>query len=319
MKALKNLTWSPKWVSHLGCVKGCLDYLGIEITDAWLYGGTGHAFIINISPDSCPSGPTAWRTMMLFEQGPALGYQVSGVFGSKHDQNLSRLQEQAWDFTLSSIDQGLPVYAWEVEIPEFYVVYGYDDVGYYYSGPGADEGKGPKSWRELGDTGIGIVELYNLKPVEPKNPQEVVRSAFEKALKHADNPKEWIFENYGAGLKGFDNWISGLESGTANRFGMGYNGAVWYECRKYAVDFLGEALERLGGLVPDLFDQAIHHYQQVADRLGDLSQSYPFSAESGPQTIPVDDQCQEALRWLKDARQSEAKGLLVLEQIVENL
>lgn len=36
MKALKSLKWSPKWVSHLGCIKGCLDYLGVEITDAWL-------------------------------------------------------------------------------------------------------------------------------------------------------------------------------------------------------------------------------------------------------------------------------------------
>ena len=104
-----------------------------------------------------------------------------------------------------------------------------------------------------------------------------------------------------------------------SRFGMGYNAAVWHECRKYAVDFLGEAQERLGGLVPDLFSQAINHYEQVADRLDDLSQSYPFIAESGPQTISIDDQCLEAVGWLKEARQSEAKGLSVLEQIVKNL
>ena len=104
-----------------------------------------------------------------------------------------------------------------------------------------------------------------------------------------------------------------------SRFGMGYNAAVWYECRTYAVDFLGEARERLGGLVPDLFTQAINHYQQVADRLSDLSQSYPFVTETDPQTIPVDDQCQESIRWLKEARQAEAKGLSVLERIVENL
>ena len=67
MKKLENLKWSPKWVSHLGCVKGCLDYLGIDMTDAWLYGASGHAFIRNISEDSCPSGPTAWKTMMLCE------------------------------------------------------------------------------------------------------------------------------------------------------------------------------------------------------------------------------------------------------------
>ena len=42
MKALENCRWTPRWVSHLGCIKGCLDFLGIEISDAWLYGGTGH-------------------------------------------------------------------------------------------------------------------------------------------------------------------------------------------------------------------------------------------------------------------------------------
>jgi hypothetical protein len=47
-KHLKNLRWNPRMVSHLGCIKGCLDYLGMDISDAWLFGGTGHAFIINI-------------------------------------------------------------------------------------------------------------------------------------------------------------------------------------------------------------------------------------------------------------------------------
>ncbi len=47
-KHLENLRWNPRMVSHLGCIKGCLDYLGMDITDAWLFGGTGHAFIINI-------------------------------------------------------------------------------------------------------------------------------------------------------------------------------------------------------------------------------------------------------------------------------
>jgi hypothetical protein len=315
MKKLDNLKWSPKWVSHLGCVKGCLDFLGIEMTDAWLYGGTGHAFIINISEDSCPSGPTAWKTMMLYEQAPGLGYEIRGVFGSKYNQSLAGLQKQAWEFTCKSIDQGFPVYAWEIDIPEFYVIYGYDDVGYYYSGPDADNGKGPKPWKELGDTGIGLVELYNLKPVEARTPVEVVKSAFEKVIKHAGNPDDWILENYASGLKGFDTWIKGLKSGKANCFGMGYNAAVWHECRKFAVEFLQEARERLDGNTDGLFDQAIEHYQVVVERLGKVSERYPWTPEGGPKTIPVDDQCQEAVDWLKEVREAEAEGLIVLEKL----
>ena len=49
MKKLEDLRWNPRYVTHLGCIKGCLNYLGIEVSDAWLYGGTGHAFVINIA------------------------------------------------------------------------------------------------------------------------------------------------------------------------------------------------------------------------------------------------------------------------------
>jgi hypothetical protein len=271
MKLIDNLKWSPNWVSHLGCLKGCLDYLGIQITDAWLYGGTGHAFIINIGKDCCPSGPTAWKTFMRFEQGPVLGCQIDGVFGSKYNQSLEELQEQAWSFTKKSLESGFPVFAWELEIPEFYVIDGYDEDGYYFSGPGVDEGSGPKSWQELGDTEIGMVKFNNLKPVEPKTAKEVVKSALEKSIKHVDNPEKWIFENYAAGLKGFDNWISGLENGVANRFGLGYNAAVWHECRHFAAEFLVEARDRFGAETYHLFDQAARHYQVVVDNLAALS------------------------------------------------
>jgi len=81
MKKLENLRYSPKWVTHLGCVKGCLEYLGIDVSDAWLYGATGHAFVINIHEELCPSGPTAWNYMALFELGKNIGYVVDGVLG----------------------------------------------------------------------------------------------------------------------------------------------------------------------------------------------------------------------------------------------
>jgi hypothetical protein len=85
MKALTHCQWTPRWVSHLGCVKGCLDFLGIEISDAWLYGGTGHAFVINLHEEVCPSGPTAWGTGKLFELAANLGYKAEGVFASKDE------------------------------------------------------------------------------------------------------------------------------------------------------------------------------------------------------------------------------------------
>jgi hypothetical protein len=319
MKALQNLQWSPKWVSHLGCIKGCLDYLGMDISDAWLYGGTGHAFVINLHETVCPSGPTAWNTSKVFALGKNVGYAIDGVFGARHQGNLAESQKRAWAHVQQAIDQERPCYGWELEIPEFYVVYGYDDVGYYYSGPGCDEGKGPKPWKELGDTGIGAVEMYSISPGTPPDDATTVKEALTFALEHADNPKEWIFEDYAAGLKGFDNWIHAMRAGTASDFGVRYNAGVWLECRTYAVGFLEEAKQRLAERADGLFDKALVHYRAVAESLGKVAEAYPWVNDPPDEPIQIDDNARAAVEALGAAREAEAAGLKTLEQIVQAL
>lgn len=319
MRELENLRWSPRWVSHLGCIKGCLDYLGLDISDAWLFGGTGHAFVINLHEAVCPSGPTAWMTEMLFRLGRNLGYDVDGVLGFKANENFAAVQRKAWDHVREKIDQGLPCYGWELEEPEFYVVYGYGDGGYYYSGPGCNEGKGPKPWQELGDTGIGVVEMYSVRPGQTADDRETVQQALSFALEHAANPAKWIFPDYKAGLPGYDNWISAVERGTASKLGMAYNAAVWAECRRYAVQFLREAQERIGGETGALFDEAIGHYQSVSESLDEVSEAYPFSPRLSVDPIAVDVRSASAVQALKATREAEAAGLQVLSKIAAEL
>ena len=49
MKILDSLTYTPAWISHMGCLSGCTRHLDIPATDSWIPGATGHAFTINIS------------------------------------------------------------------------------------------------------------------------------------------------------------------------------------------------------------------------------------------------------------------------------
>lgn len=318
MKELENLRWNLSWVSHLGCVKGCLDYLGVEMTNGWLYGGTGHAFVLNVHEEVCPSGPTAWSTEKLFELGRNLGYVVDGVSGSKRQEDLVDLQQRAWTHAREAIDQHLPCYGWELDIPEFYVIYGYDDVGYLYSGPGCIEGKGPKPWGELGDTGIGWIELNSIKPGEAAGDATIVRQALAFVLEHAQSPDKWIHPGYKAGLDGFDYWIRSVEAGTASDMGMSYNAAVWALCRHYGVEFLEEARGRLDGALEPLFGEALMHYRMVAEQLKAVSELYPpFNWTEG--TIQVDDTSQAAVEALKQARAAEASGLEALTTIVQAL
>jgi hypothetical protein len=168
-KIIDTLRWKPLWVSHMGCIKGCIDYLGLDISTVWLFGATGHAFILNIHESVCPSGPTAWHTEALFRLGQNIGYNIFGVMSKKTDHDFKEKQELAWRHISSGIEKGFPCYGWELEIAEYYVIYGYDDVGFYYSGPQCETGKGPKPWQEMGVSKIGSLEMYSVRPGSPSD------------------------------------------------------------------------------------------------------------------------------------------------------
>jgi hypothetical protein len=316
-KKLENLRWKPRWVSQLGCIKGCLDYLNLDVSDAWLFGATGHAFIINIHDVVCPSGPTAWNCEQLSKLGKNLGYNIEKVCAFKSKPDFTEKQKLAWEHARTAIDKGIPCYGWELDIPEFYVVYGYDEEGYYFSGPGCDSGKGPKSYKELGDTGIGVLEMYSVEPGQKSDEVKTVKDAFEFVLEHSKSPTKWIFPKYKAGLAGFDNWIQALENGSADGFGMAYNSAVWCECRMFAVEFLKEAKERLDEKFNTLFDQAIPHYETVAQNLMKVAKSFSFPPKGDE--VKNTDLCKAAVTHLKDAKKGEESGLKALEEILKRL
>jgi hypothetical protein len=316
---IDSLRWKPHWVSHLGCIKGCLDHLGLDISDAWLYGATGHAFIINMHQEVCPSGPTAWMTTMLFEQAKHIGYTIEGVMAWKTQDDFAAQQEEAWNFVKRALDANTPCYGWELSIPEFYVIHGYDDTGYYFSGPGCDAGGGPKPWREVGTSDIGLVEMYSVQRGEPQPDADVVKSAIDNVMKHAANSEGWILEHYQSGLAGFDTWIAALEAGTVDTDpGIFYNAAVWSECRSLAVAFLEEAKTRLGNGITAQIDAALEPYREVAANLNTVAETFPFFGQS-PEHVKDPERVKTGLDALRAARSAEESGLAALQALGEAL
>jgi hypothetical protein len=322
MKTLEGLRWKPKWTTHIGCLKGCLDYLGVEMTDAWLFGATGHAFVMNVHGEVCPSGPTAWRSEVLHELGQAVGYRVERIEGDKRQPGFDDVQKRAWEATRQAIDDGIPVYGWELDFAEYYVVHGYDETGYYFSGPLCDDGKGPKPWRELGKTDIGWLVVHIVRPGEAKDDAAVVKRALEFAVAMRDDPDKWSFDVYKMSLAAYDSWIRAIENGKAGGFGTAFNAIVWAECRNHARDFLVEALGRLEGRCDALFEEAIESYAAVAKNLNGVGEIFPFlntpDAEK-EKNVKDPERCAKALEYLGAARAAEESGLKKLEEIAASL
>ena len=156
---------------------------------------------------------------MLFTLGLNIGYTIEGVGGFKAGSDFPERQKKAWEFCRKKISRGLPCYGWELDDTEYYVINGYNDEGYlfsgiingyddgeyYFSGPSWGSGEGAKNWQELGDTDIGQLAVFSIKPRQAAEDNKTVKDSIECVLHHARNPKEWIFPDYKSGLAGFDN------------------------------------------------------------------------------------------------------------------
>jgi len=320
MKTLSNLTWTPAWTSIVGCIHGCLKYLNIDPGISWLFGGTGHAFIINMSQDgSCPSGPTAWITTPFYSLGQNLGYQIEGVFGDKRQPGWEEKQAEAWLLARTALDDDLPVFGWELAIPEFYVIQGYDEKGYYYDGPGAENGPKPKPWNELGMSGIGMLEVYTIKPGQPSTERQVIKESLEFALAFNEGSPEWVLPDYRAGLNAYNVWIDAVGSGRAMLMGHAYNAAVWEECRRNGVEFLKGVNKRLGNTAKESTNSAIRAYSEVAKELKCITELYPFFENNSEEPVGENPRSQKSAQHLRNAMSAEKEGMMHLNEIIEDL
>lgn len=318
-KMLENLDWDCKWVSELGCIKGCLNHLGISASDAWVYGASGHAFIINMHDEMCPSGPTAWNSEGMLKLVENVGCKIESVHSHKQAPDFEEKKKLAWEFTKQAIDAGFPCFGWELAIPEYYVVYGYDDERYLFKGPAMNPETKPKPWHELGEAETCVLYVSKVKPGQAKDDSVIVKEALAFAVEHASDPKKWTFPKYTTGPGAFDNWARALESEEASGFGAAYNAQVWHECRHLAVEFLKEAKERLANPALDpLFDVAAGSYDIVRKNLKEVAEVFPFLSFD-PGHIKDASRREKAAAALKRCREAESEGLETLEKIAKAL
>jgi len=313
---LPELKYEYRMVTHLGCLEAACDYLGINVTPGWLYGSTGHAFVMCLGEDLCPSGPHCWNQEPLHRLSKNLPFRIQGVAGPKATPELI---EKAWNYVHESVDQGYPCYGWHWE---WVLIKGYDNEGYIYSG----NPEPPKDWHKFGADAIGFLELYSVRPGEPASDAKTIRDALEFAVAWADSPQKWAMEGYSGGLNAYDTWIKGLSSGKAGYKELTYHAAIWSECRNFAVQFLQEANTRTNGKYDKLFQSAIDSYKTVANCLTEVRDLAPFP---GP-VWSLNDKDEEEIKSrsigydlrksiidkLKKAREAEASGIETFREII---
>jgi hypothetical protein len=248
---------------------------------------------------------------MLFKLGNNIGYVIEGVYGLKADDDFNDKKKEAWEFCRNAIERDLPCFGFDLAGPEYFVVNGYNDEGYFFSGgASAFQMKKPKKWEELGDT-VGLLEMHSIRSGRAADDAQSLKESMEFVLEQSGSDQ--------SGLKGFDNWINALEAGTASTVGTALNAGCWSECRAFGVQFLKEAKDRIGSNGNSLFDEAVVHYEEERDYLQKISELFPIHLNYSNEPIKNADLSQKAVEHLRKARKAEEAGLDTLKKILDKL
>jgi hypothetical protein len=281
-------------------------------------GLTGHAFRINIHPDDVsPAGPTMFSPTELLEKGlGVLGFACEQLHGFRTPAPPEKLEE-AVKFAQETIDRGIPAIGWSLFIPEFGVIYGYDDEKQelYCKDPSQE---GPLPYAKLNELPLNFVFMLRIRESLPVEPLRALKKALEGIIQFAHEEAPTLSKDYRHGLAGYDAWMQAFHSRTVNPFGNAYNAEVVGDAREFAAQFLRSLPTQRPEKTEfgELAKEAAIYYEEVTDALRHFQRLFPHP-HGGEPNDPGN--AEEAIRLLELAKKNETLGVAVLERMYAEL
>ncbi|KRF10224.1 hypothetical protein ASG89_01425 [Paenibacillus sp. Soil766] len=318
---LINRDWTKTMTSAASAIYGSVSYTdkkNLSLID--VMGLTGHAFRLNIDPTEVNvAGPTSFpggyilrRNLCNLGYTSNMGEASTPVSPDKLEQTIALIQR--------SVEKGFPAIAFDLFIPEFGLIYGYDDETQMLNAKDVSQ-EGTISYADFGRPKIPVLFLVTIEDSLPHSKYEMLRMALDMIVDHARG-REWTYnfkDRYAQGLKGYDAWIQVMENRTADEFGNAYNIAVAADAREFAVQFLREMSIKWDGsnvverTVRSKAAEAATHYESVAEALSGLREMFPFPEGGKPKDTII---ANTAIELLISAREAETKGVEVLEKLL---
>jgi len=251
----------------MGVVKGVLDWYGIETSDAMAFGGSGHAFLVNIHKQVCPSSPYVWKYDGFFRLLGNLGLGVEDL-GFFHKDSPPEERTGVERRLRAHLDAGHPCSFGNMENQ---LIRGYDDEKFLVIKPWdctKEEITPPMlsygSWKEFGDE--CHVAFVAWEKGEPVDRMKTFRESLAYAVDLFRNPGNHSHDDYGVGPAAWDNWAAAMAEHGATH-GNWWNATVWSECRKMAGDYFTEMAEQVEGDAATMCRDLAARYGEIAGML----------------------------------------------------
>lgn len=235
--SLENLKQPPLNTTMMGVLKGVADYHGLNLDAPMIYGLSGHAFLINIHTQLCPSSPYCWKRENATPLIANMGMRMTDLGFFSEDAKPETRAGVEWKLR-AALDRQVPCSLINMENQ---IISGYDATGLLCTQPW-----GPKnrftpgkltfgSWAEFGKE--CHVNFYTIEKVRPAERRAAVLASLDYAVDMWRNPLAHSSRDYGAGPNAYDNWIAAIPpSGSSH--GNWWNATVWSECRAMAAEYV---------------------------------------------------------------------------------
>ena len=247
---IPNLKIYPFNTTLMGVLKGVFDYFRIPVSDPWIFGGSGHAFLINIHEELCPSGPYVWNYKTFFELARKLGVEMKEL-GFFHPKSTPDEIKEIEEVLRRNIDEDVPCSLLNLENQ---LISGYNDRQFTVQQPWAKVDFPPKTltfqtWEELGKE--FHISFFSFAQTEATDERTIIRDSLSYAVDLARNPARYRSEHYYIGLEAYDTWVKAVEAGHGPSHGNWWNGTVWWECREMASKYFSEIASKLQGEISE--------------------------------------------------------------------
>lgn len=232
--------------------------------------------------------------------------------------------EEGTRYLHETLDRGIPALGWDLFIPEWGVIYGYDDDKRVFRCRDVRM-DGDLPYEKLGRGEVTELYVLTVTDSQPVDRTTMLRGALRLAISHALTQHAELLEcSHRNGLDAYDAWVEAFENRTADPFGNSVNVGKVADAREFAARFLWELSENGEGFgkadrdreVTAIALQAAEQYGAVAERLAELRGMFPFPQGGDPRN---DAQAERAILLLREAKAAEVQGVLLLERMLEAL
>lgn len=216
---------------------------------------SGFAFRMWVAPDLCPSATSIWafnQQKTWIENGGLSCDYIDRMWGEEDVEEERRLA--AIEMIKRSIDDDIAVIGWDIDMPEWGLVIGYDDRLQKLATLSITGSEGEMNYAQLGKRELPILNVLTITGKNNKSQEAIISDSLKLAKSHL-NGEEWCdnvkgLEAYPALEKHFKGDFNPDISWNMEYYLGTYSALKWYAWRF----FKKYGLTELAGLYKIVFE-----------------------------------------------------------------